>query len=220
MSTETRLAITPAASTPSGGWKAPCRVEPDLFFQRSNRAQDEVRAYCRACPELTRCAAAVLKAGGHSSDRWSVMAGLNPAQRVALAWEQRLRGHGPDLEVARMLLRHVWQYRLYPLRSAGLNPDEIAESLRIDGLVTDGLTVRLAVWWLGGKGAWVTWRTRGGRVDRLVAEHADVMTRLRSLRAIHADIAAYLGAELTYVSRAVTSMEQSRAAAEGLEVAA
>ena len=220
MTTETRRAITPAAPSPSRVWKAPCRVDPDPFFQGSRRAQVEARTYCQACPQLEQCTKAVLEASGHSSDRWSVIAGLNPKQRLALAWERRLRGHGPDVEVARMLLRPVWQYRLFPLRSGGLNPDEIAESLRIEGLVTDGLTVRLAVWWLGGKGAWVTWRTRGGRVERLASEYADVMTRLRALGATHADIAAYLGAEFSYVSRAVTLMEQSRAATGGLEAAA
>jgi hypothetical protein len=219
MTTETRRAISLAASAPSRDWKAPCRVDPEPFFEQSRRVQDATRSYCRACPELARCTAAVMETDSHSSDRWSMTAGLDPTQRLALVWEQRLRGHGPDLDIARMLLKPVWQYRLHPLRCAGLHPDEIAESLRVDGLITDGLTVRLALWWLGGKGGLVTWRSKDGRVELLAAKHQDVITRLRGLGAIHADIAAYLGAEFKYVTRAVTLVEQ-QLATEDLEAAA
>ncbi|MFI0929670.1 WhiB family transcriptional regulator [Streptomyces sp. NPDC021012] len=224
MTTETRLAIALAAARPyESRWDhdAACKgAGGDRFFEASGKAQEESRGHCRECPVLDNCLTAVVKRESFSRDRWGVVGGLTPAQRIALAWEQRLRGHGPDLDVARMLMKPAWQYRLHPLRCSGLTPDEMAESLRIDGLVTDGMTVRLAVWWLGGKGAWVTWRTQDRRVERLVAEHADVMTRLRELGAIHAEVAAYLGVEFKYVTRAVTLMEQSRVAAEDLEVAA
>ena len=222
MTTVIRRPITLAASNPyQGRWdrdaacKGPAR---DRFFVSSGKAREESRAHCRSCPVLDRCLSTTVMREGFSRDRWGVSGGLSEKQRIALAWEQRLRGHGPDLAVARELLKPAWQYRMYPLRTSGLTPNRIAEALRRDGIVTDGLTVRVAIWWLGGKGALFRWPSTGVRVEWLADRHGGVLLRLRELGATYFEIAAYLGVPLSYPARAMALLDER--AVQELEAAA
>ena len=96
MTTVIRRPITLAASNPyQGRWdrdaacKGPAR---DRFFVSSGKAQEESRAHCRSCPVLDRCLSTTVMREGFSRDRWGVSGGLSEKQRIALAWEQRLRG--------------------------------------------------------------------------------------------------------------------------------
>ncbi|MGW5003190.1 WhiB family transcriptional regulator [Streptomyces hydrogenans] len=217
MTTAIRRPITLAAPNPyAGRWdrdaacKGPAR---DRFFVNSGKAQEESRAHCRSCPVLDRCLTATIQREGVSRDRWGMSGGLTDKQRIALAWEQRLRGHGPDLDVARELLKPAWRYRLYPLRVGRLTPERVTEALRTHGLDTDVLTVRVVLWWLGGDAALVRWPAKKERVEWLADRYGDVLLRLRELGATYADVAAYLGVPLSYPARA-TALLDERAAQE------
>lgn len=213
MTTEMRRTITKAAPAPrSDAWResAACTSQDrERFYTESQKAVGEVRAFCRSCPVIGECLTETM-AQESGRYRWGLVGGLTPLQRLALQWEERMHGHRPDVVAARLLISPQWRYTLHGMNR--LTPDVAARRLRVaGGLNVDAVTVRLALWWLGERGSRV--RQRGRRqepeVDRLIRLYGPVIRQLRTLRASHHDVAAYLGAQEPTVSQAVSRLEKA-----------
>lgn len=216
MNVVTRRPVVRAASGKNWREEAACSGQPlRMFYSDSESTQQKARSVCRGCPVLETCLTDITASEVSATYQWGVVGGLTGEQRRALRWEVRLHGR-PDLEKARLLVSPRWRYELHRLRCNGYTPDAMAEFLRIDGLIVDPVTVRLAVWWLGGKGARVRKRSHvdGPETVRLVTLYGDVIQRLRALGASHRDVAAYLGVDRGHAGRAVQRVE---AAAEPMQ---
>lgn len=212
MTTETRRAISPAAPAPrSDAWRqfAACASQDrDRFYSDSPKALKEVRSFCRSCPVLEQCLTSAMRQE-NGRDRWGVLGGLAPVQRLALAWEERLHGRRPDFAAARLLASPRWRYTLHGMNR--LTPDVAARRLVEAGLDVDAVTVRLALWWIGESGTRLRKRRtrKESEVDRLIRLYGSVIRQLRAIGASHHDVAAYLGAPEPAVSRAAARLEKA-----------
>lgn len=193
MSTTTCLLTRPASN-----WRdqAVCReVDDELFFVDNPGTQQRVQGVCRGCPVRVECLDDAIAYEASSYMRWGVVGGLTTIQRRALRCEGLL-GNRPNLRQARELSSPRWTARMAPLRYRGLTPEQMAVELRHKhSLLVAPVTVRLAVWWMGGKGGVLPRRGPGdGRhLWELVRDEArDVVYELRGLGAGNRDIAAYL----------------------------
>ena len=107
-----------------------------------------------------------------------------------------------------------------PLRQRGLSPVQVAVELRRHDVVATPVTVRVAMWWAGGKGGLLPRRGPGDSrfLWQLVRDECqDVVYRLRGLGVGNRDVAAYLQVSEDALSRAITAW---RAEAAEKEVAA
>jgi len=220
MTTATRHATTPAARPPAD-WRtsAACQgVDIETLFSDANRTQERVQGICRGCPVLITCLRDALAYEADSYMRWGVVGGLTTVQRRALMCEDLL-GNRPDLRQARELASPVWASRMRPLQYRGLTPAQMAVELRGHRVLAAPVTVRLAVWWAGGKGSIVDRRGPGDtrQLWELVRdgsrEHVD---RLRGMGVGVRDIAAYLLVSEDSLSRAIAAWR----AQDSVEVAA
>ncbi|MFJ7297608.1 WhiB family transcriptional regulator [Streptomyces collinus] len=192
-STSTRRPTTPAAN-----WRdyAVCReVDDDLFFVDNPGTQQRVQGVCRGCPVRVACLDDAIRYEAASYMRWGVVGGLTTLQRRALRCEALL-GNQPNLKQARELASPRWSARMAPLRYRGLTPEQMVVELRTKhSLIVSAVTVRLAVWWAGGKGGVLPRRGPGDErfLWELVRDEArDVVFELRGLGAGNRDVAAYL----------------------------
>ena len=219
----TTVAAIASTDTPDWRVQGACREEdPDLFFEGGKRRQSRARKVCAGCPVLARCLTQTL-ARDDSTYRWGTGGGLNAVQRRALSAELLL-GNRPNLAVAELLLSPMWASVFRGLRNRCRSLGEIVAALREHGLLVDEVTVRVAVWWAGGDGSRVAKPADGDTRafgTRVREDHADEIRRLRAEGAWHLTVAAYLGAPMDPVSRAVAAIEQADAVAkENLGVAA
>ncbi|WP_228981381.1 WhiB family transcriptional regulator [Streptomyces sp. DH12] len=215
MITKTRRPITRAAYD----WQdaAVCRqTDSDLFFSDAYRDQDTARKMCVGCPALLECLTTTLgdERKMPSGYRFGIAGGLRADQRRALHWETVLHG-GPDIDQAAELSHGRSGFRFAEVwRSCG-SLEAVADRLAQDGTVVDLSTVRLAVWWQGGRSPRVAPRgpsdpTEGARLAR---DYADVLYELSGRGAPRADMAAYLGVSLEPVVLAMRRLNNRRAAA-------
>lgn len=216
MTTQTRRARTHAAPPPyRRAWtaKAACSGQAlDDFFSESSRAQNRARVLCRACPVLGTCLDEVT--GLEDESRYGVYGGLNSDQRKALRWEVALHGR-PNIDQAQLLVSSRFAELLDGMRWA--TPDDAAARLLEHGVRVDSSTARLALWWMGYKGARVQQRAPFQPVDRepqrIVDLCADTIRRLRSMEATIPDVAAYLGVAQTHCGVAINMIETTDDAA-------
>jgi hypothetical protein len=109
---------------------------------------------------------------------------------------------------------------MMPLRQRGLSPQEMAVELRKHSVLASPVTVRLAVWWAGGKGGVVPRRGPGDTryLWELVRDECrDIVFRLRDAGVGNRDVAAYLLVSEDALRRAITDWRRAEA---GQEVAA
>lgn len=218
MSTPTRLGTTSASD-----WRtsAACQgIDLDTMFSDQTGTQKRVQGICRRCPVRTSCLADILSYEEDSYMRWGVVGGLTTVQRRALRCEALL-GNRPDLGQARQLASPAMASVMMPLRQRGLSPDRIAVELRRHRVIASPVTVRLAVWWAGGKGGIVPRRGPGDnrQLWELVRDHCrEIVLRLRGMGVGNRDAAAYLLVSEDALSRSITVWRAEDAAAE--EVAA
>jgi hypothetical protein len=212
MITETRRLIARAATD----WQdsASCRqADADVFFSDAYQEQQKARAVCVRCRSLLPCLTTGLADEERmpSGYRFGVVGGLRAEQRRALHWETILHG-GPDLAAAARLARGKYGFLLQELWRQHLTLEEVAERLAEQGVVVDTSTVRVAVWWQGGRAPRVKARAEGDLPDsrRLVRDYADVLRQLSGLGAPRADMAAYLGVSLENVVRAMRTLNERR----------
>jgi WhiB family redox-sensing transcriptional regulator len=216
-------APTCRATKPASDWRtsAACQgVDLDTLFSDQTRTQERVQSICRRCPVRAICLTDAV-AYEVDSYRWGVVGGLTTVQRRALRCEALL-GNQPNLKQARELASPAWASRMMPLRQRGLSPQEIAVELRGHRLLVSPVTVRLAVWWAGGKGSVMPRRGHGDtrQLWELVRDECrDIVVRLRGLEVGVRDIAAYLQVSEDALSRAMTAWRAQDAAA-AKEVAA
>lgn len=219
----TRRGRKPAAPrAPHWRDQAACTgTDTDDFYDDRAGTIRRARGICHQCPVVDTCLADTLRNEGLSGYKWGVSGGLTADQRRALRCEILL-GDYPNLKLALEITSKQWRHVLYPLRYQGATPRVMADFLQYTfGLEASPATVRLAVWWLGGK-APVRPRRRDGdtRPDwELIRDECRwVVERLRELGATRADIAAYLDASRNAVELAEKAWDLH--AQESLEVAA
>lgn len=198
-------------------------LEP--FFSDAAGTQQRMQTLCRGCPVRPACAADILRYEGDFYMRWGIFGGLTPLQRRALRCETLL-GNVPNLEQAAELASPAWTSKLIPLRHRGLNPEEIAAEIRKKhGVIAAPVTVRVAVWWAGGKGSVLPRRWQGDRrrLWELVRDECrHIVDELRALDAGSRDIAAYLQVSELVLGQAAHAWraEDAARAAKELEAAA
>lgn len=203
-----RSTTSAVLSRESENWEteAACRNDGDSFFVESHAAMQRARAVCVKCPVLAECLPdQQAKDKRDRTYQWGVGGGLSATQRRALAMEAVL-GNRPNLRMARLLVSPRWSYRLRNLNSACWSLDGIVEGLRGDGLMVDAVTVRVAVWWLGGKGA----RMSRGRPWRrqLRDDHLGTIITLRERGARFLDVAVFLGVPEVNGAKAISELMQ------------
>lgn len=200
----TRIAVS---TRESARWetKAACRgVDGDTFFNESRAGVQQAQAVCVQCPVLVECLRdQQVKDQAEKFYRWGVGGGLSAVQRRALAVEALL-GNRPNLAMSRLLVSPQWARRVRKPRAPWRPLDEIVEGLRKDGLMVDMVTVRVAVWWLGGDGA----RMAVGRPWRhqLRKDHLDTVVELRGMGVRFLDIAVFLGVPEVSGAKAVSEL--------------
>lgn len=199
--------------------QAACRGSSVDFHDEGIRPTRRARGYCSRCPVVDSCLKATIRLEGEAGYRWGVAGGLTADQRRALRCEVLL-GDSPDMGVAREITSLRWRHVLYPLRYQGATPVQMAAFLDDEfGFAASPATVRLAVWWLGGK-APVRPRRGGGdsRWDwELIRDECrDVVERLQELGASRADIAAHLDVSRMTVERAEKAWKQAEQDAMGV----
>jgi hypothetical protein len=205
MSTTTRLGTRPASD-----WRrfSACRdTDLDTLFSDKKGTQERVQGICRGCPVRTSCLVDVLDYEADNCMRWAVVGGLTTVQRRALRCEALL-GNRPNLAQARQLASPRWASVMMPLRYRGLSPVELSAELRRHSIIATPVTVRLAVWWAGGKGGVVPRRGPGDErhLWELVRDHCrEVAEELRRLGAGKQDVAAYLGVSEDSLAKAITA---------------
>lgn len=206
--TQTRRPMKPAARTTDWRDSAACQgCDVEEFFDDRPGTQERIARICRGCPVRLQCLSDTLDYEGKSYMRWGVVGGLTTVQRRALRCEALL-GNRPNLRQARQMASPAWASRMMPLRQRGLTPAEMAAELRKDGLLVSAVTVRLAVWWAGGKGGVVPRRQPDDfrQVWELVRDGCrDVVYQLRDLGAGNRDVAAYLLVSEDALARAITA---------------
>jgi hypothetical protein len=180
-------------------------IDLDTTFSDSPGTQKRVQGICRGCPVRMTCLSDGLAYEQSSYMRWGVVGGLTTVQRRALRVEALLGGW-PDLRQARTLASPVWASKMMPLRQRGLTPAQMVMELRKHDVIASAVTVRLAVWWAGGKGGLLPRRANGDSraVWEIVRDECrDVVMKLREMGAGNRDIAAYLQVCEDYLAKAV-----------------
>lgn len=226
MSTTTRRLTTEAALLldPNDQWreKAACSgTNTDDFYDDRIGPTRRARGRCHGCPVVDSCLATTLRYEGLAGYKWGISGGLTANQRRALRCEILL-GDTPDLDAALELTSLRWRHVLYPLRYRGATPAEMTAFLwESFEMKVSTATVRLAVWWLGGKAPVRPPRVPNDeRLDwQLVRDECrPVYLRLRGLGASVADIAAYLDVSKNAMEVAIRAWNSAERAT--LEVAA
>ncbi|MFD9249566.1 WhiB family transcriptional regulator [Streptomyces bottropensis] len=219
----TGLPTTAAAPTdPNWQAQAACgSLDNDDFYDEGPDLVRRARARCHQCPVLASCLQQALRLEGMAGYTWGVAGGLTADQRRALRCHILL-GDAPDMKVAREITSLRWRHVLYPLRYEGASPSEMAVFLNTEfGFAASPATVRLAVWWLGGKAPVMACRGDGDRRwdwQWVRDECGDVVERLQKAGASRTDIGAYLGVSRNSVQRAEEDrMRRERAAGTTVE---
>jgi hypothetical protein len=215
MSTDTRRPTKPAAPR---DWRtsAACQgVDIETLFSERPLEQARVQGICRGCPVLTTCLQDAI--GYEASDyAWGIAGGLTHLQRRALRVEAVL-GNVPDLEQAQVLASPMFAGFMHTWRD--WPAETVAAELRSIGVSTSPVTVRVALWWSGGKGSVLPPRQEGDRRvtwERVRDECQELVARLREAGVNRVDEAAYLGVSHDQVERAGRSWNMAARSAEGV----
>jgi hypothetical protein len=203
MSTTTRRATTTAA--PHRDWRdsAACLgINTDAFYSDLTRDQEYAQRVCRRCIVRATCLSTTLTLEDSKYMAWGVAGGLTDWQRRALRVEALL-GHRPHLGQARKLAGPAFagfmqEWRTWP-------GEVVAEELRRYGVIAAPVTVRVALWWVGGLGSVLVPPAEGDRRApwvRVRDECRPIAEQLRSLGVSNQNIAAYLGVSRDAYERA------------------
>jgi hypothetical protein len=213
MSTMTRRATNPAALAPDWRVSAACSgTDVEDFFSDSAAAQAYAQRVCQRCPVRRIC---LTDAVGYEHDGymlWGVVGGLTSTQRRALRCEAFL-GNRPNLRQAHVLASPKVAGVLRPVLD--WPADLVAGELRKHGLLASPVTVRVALWWAGGKGGVLGPRQEGdGRYlwERVRDESREVVEQLRGMGFGRRDVAAYLMVSEDAIGKAVHAWRAGDAA--------
>jgi hypothetical protein len=205
MSTPTRRRTTDAAPAQWRDSSACQGVDIDTLYSERPADQDRVTRICRGCPVRSICLRDAIAYEGGEYMTWGVAGGLTDWQRRALRVEARL-GNRPNLEQARKLTTDVFagfmrEWRDWPA-------DVVAAELRKHRILASPVTVRVALWWTGGKGNMLPPKQEGDSRSPWMEVRDNcrpVAGQLRELGVGHKDIAAYLGVTRDAFERAARS---------------
>lgn len=206
----TRLARKPAAHNADWHTRSLCRqTDPEAFFQDDTETQQRAQAVCRGCLVKPSCLTDVLGYENTRDGRFGVVGGLTPVQRRALRVEALL-GNRPNLRQAQVLASPAWAAFMH--RVEKLPADVVAVELRKLGVIAMPVTVRVALWWCGGKGSLLRPPRPGDRRqlwERVRDEAQDIARRLREMELSRRDMAAYLGVSEDALGRATTAWNRT-----------
>jgi WhiB family redox-sensing transcriptional regulator len=194
----------PNAFAPDWRTRAACHgADVEEFFNDSTPVQQYVQRVCQRCPVRLTCLTDAIDYEDSGYMLWGVVGGLTSLQRRALRCEALL-GHRPDLRQAEVLASRL--RALLGGERMGWPADLVAAELRKREVLATPVTVRVALWWAGGKAS--TLRPKGdgdGRQlwERVRDESREVVERLRGMGLGNRDVAAYLGVSEDALGRAV-----------------
>lgn len=199
-----------AALTADWRTRSLCRqTDPEAFFQDDSETQEQAQRVCRGCPVTVSCLRDILDFEATRDGRFGVVGGLTPVQRRALRVEGLL-GNRPHLGQARVLASPMWSGFMHRMRE--LPADVVVGELRKLNVMATPVTVRVALWWSGGKASMLLPRQPGDRRhlwERVRDESQGVVLRLQQLEVSRRDQAAYLVVSEDAVSRAVTAWNRA-----------
>jgi hypothetical protein len=200
-------ATTRLASTHAADWRdfAACvGTDTESFFDDAVDTQKRTQDVCRGCPVRVACVSDVTRYEAGGQMRWGVAGGLTPIQRRALRVEALL-GNRPNLKQAARLAGPGWAAVLSGMQH--LPPARVSRDLRQRGQLVTAVTVRVALWWVGGKGSVVSPKKPGDQRrlwEYVRDESRPVVAQLRAMDVGNRDVAAYLGVSEDALARAVT----------------
>lgn len=215
VSTTTRRATATAA--PPRDWRlsAACQgIDLDILFSDKPTDQTRVLGICRGCPVREICLTDALNYEDDNSKTWGIAGGLTDWQRRALRVEARF-GNTPDLMQARRLASPAFaefmqQWKDWPAHT-------VAAELRRHGILAAPVTVRVALWWVGGRGSFIPPRNEDDMRSPWMQVRdtcREEWIRLRDAGCGRRDIVAYLAVSQDALERAVTSWHAQTAQEE------
>ncbi|GAA3807801.1 WhiB family transcriptional regulator [Streptomyces chiangmaiensis] len=206
MSTTTRRAPRPAAFPRNWRESAACQgVDLNTLYTENPTEQARIQRVCRTCPVRAICLTDALNYEDSHWAAWGIAGGLTDWQRRALRVEAEL-GNVPNLGQARKLVAPVFasfmrQWRDWP---AGT----VAEELRRHGIIASPVTVRVALWWVGGRGSFLPPKAEGDTRSPWMQVRdvcREEWIRLRAAGFGNRDMVAYLGVSTDALEKAVTA---------------
>lgn len=204
----------------SRDWRdaASCRgIDDKELFSDRPTVQTKMQRICGRCPVRARCLTNAINLEADDYMVWHVMGGLTETQRRALRVEAML-GNQPNLQQAQKLTLPVFA----PFMKAWRNwpAERVAAELRRHQILATPVTVRVALWWTGGRGSLLPPRQPG---DRRVTweivrdEYQETVEQLRGMGVFAPDVAAYLGVARDSLEKATRSWRA--ATGEGVRAA-
>jgi hypothetical protein len=188
-----------------------------MFHSDEPADQRRAQGVCRRCPVRLQCLADVFGYEDRST-RWGVFGGLTTIQRRALYCEELL-GSVLNVGQARELASPRWSRRMAALRYRGISPEQMAVELRHDGVIASSATVRVAVWWSGGKGGVLPRRNPGDSrsVWELVRDECrPIVDQLKQAGASNRDVSAYLQVAYNALDEAFRAWKAQDEASAGM----
>jgi hypothetical protein len=202
------MTIIRRAAAAAMAWRksAACQgINDEEVFSDRPKVQAQIQGVCRGCFVRTTCLIDAIEYEDSQYMVWGVSGGLTDMQRRALQVEAVL-GNRPNLEQAEKLSQPVFAEFMQTWRD--WPADVVAAEVRKHGILAAPVTVRLALWWVGGRGSLLGPRGEGdARATWMVVrdEHRETVTRLRKLGASNINTAAYLGVARDALEKAVRS---------------
>jgi hypothetical protein len=213
MTTHTRLDTTPATSD----WRtsAACQgIDIETLYSDKPSDQHTVQRICGSCPVRVTCLRDALGYETSTYQVFGVAGGLLDWQRKALLVHAQL-GERPNVQQARVLASPV--FAGFMREWLDWPAERVAGELRTFGVLASLVTVRLALWWCGGRGSVLAPLPEGDRRVQWMQvrdECRPVVEMLRGRGLSNRDIVAYLGVAFHNFERAVRSWRSTDASVQ------
>ncbi|MGA5670014.1 WhiB family transcriptional regulator [Streptomyces pseudogriseolus] len=211
--TTTRRPARPAAHD----WRtsAACQgVDIETLYSDKPTEQHTVQRICGYCPVRVTCLRDALGYEASTYQVFGVAGGLLDWQRKALIVHAQL-GERPNVQQARVLSSRV--FAGFMQEWLDWPAETVAAELRAFGVLASPVTVRLALWWCGGRGSVLAPLPEGDRRVQWMQvrdECRPVVEMLRGHGLSNRDIVAFLGVAFHNFERAVRWWRSADAAVQ------